>query len=443
LQNNPFACCRAARLTGALALLALAAPAQSLPATNTPARVVSATGQFVAYADTLLFAATLCGFAERVKHEWRKQLEAGSDWRDPIVIVLGPPTPGQTNMPAVTMQTFQTDLHLKYEIRCFAPPLDEMALLSALVEALCAETANRAQPTSRLAAYNAPIIPPWIVRGLAQSVLGRADLLAPVLRRSMAAGRLRPATELLAAAALPDDAAEVRMFEANAYLLTESLRQLPDGGRQLRQFLTELGKDKNAHTAFWKVYRESFPNEAALEKWWSLQLVRETLTHPPDRMTAEETGRELEQILRTRLVRTGNKAGQMEFDARLPELLPYYERPWLPPVLKEKSMQLAALRGTAHMSYENAIDNYIEAVGLLLEQKISRCRRALRRAEDASAAAARESKRIADFLDRAERARAPGRPAGFDEYFRTLEQLQDAEQQRRNPVSDYLDQLDR
>jgi hypothetical protein len=97
--------------------------------TNVLSSTLSASRQFAAYAENPLLPSALCVYAERVKREWLRRMDAADNWRDPILLVVRTRETAQTNFPPVSMAVFQTDAHLKYQIRCLVPPpLDEAEL---------------------------------------------------------------------------------------------------------------------------------------------------------------------------------------------------------------------------------------------------------------------------------------------------------------------------
>ena len=415
------------------------------PATNTLVSTISASRQFAAYANDRVLPSALCVYAERVKREWLRRLDIADQWRDPILIVVRSREPLQKNAPPILFRTFQTETHLKYQIYCLMPPpLDESELMTAMVEALCAEWANRAQPTGRGQAYMVPVMPLWLVQGLASEIQGRNDLLLAVARRSIAAGRPQTASDLLDTKRLPSDPAERVLFQANAWMFTESLLVLPDGPQKLRRFLWELGAQKSASNAFWTVYRQHFPQDNALEKWWSLQQVGRTAVAVAENLTAQDTAQQLDEILLTKLGATGGRRGMPgDVEITVDHLWHYTDEPWLQDVLKLKIDRLGALRSRANPFYQPAIDQYLEAVNWLAQRNITRFRRAMAKAASAQAAAGKRSQATTAYLDQAERTYAPEELSKiFTGYFHTLDQSQSLNQQRHSPISDYLDKFD-
>ena len=414
--------------------------------TNAPICTISTSRQFAIYANDRLLSSALCVYAERVKHEWLQRMNLADEWRDPIVIVVRPCAGAPANESPISWQTFQTDKHLKYQIYCCAPPpVQEADLLAAIVDRLCTEWANRSQPTVRGQTYTVPFMPMWLVQGLAASIRGRNDSMPGVVRRSIVAGRPQRAAGLLTARVLPSNPAERTLFQANAWIFTESLLGLPGGTEKLRRFLTELGSQKSANNAFWSVYRQDFPRELMFEKWWSLQQVSLASVGVAENLTASETAKQLDDILATKLDVVNGRRGQSgESRTDFDQLWHYNDEPWLKNVLRLKSDRLGALRGQAHPFYEPAIDQYLEAINWLILRNTVRFRRTVMKAESAREEADRQTRATDAYLDEQERIHAPEEPSRMlTGYLSTLDHFQDLDQQRRNPIGDYLDKFDR
>lgn len=413
--------------------------------TNALASTVSASRQFAAYADNPLLSSALCVYAEHVKREWLRRMDVADHWRDPILLVVRTRDPVQTNAPAISLAVFQTETHLKYQIRCLVPsPLNESELLVTMVKALSLEWANREQPVGRKQLYATPVIPLWLVEGLAASIQGHFDSLLSIARRSVAAGRPQQVRDVMDATVLPVDPMDQQLFQANAWIFTESLLALPDGSQKLRDFLKQLGAQKEASNAFWTVYHQDFPQNTTLETWWSLEQVRRTSVTVAQDLSAEETARELAAILIVKLEPTdGPKGARGETETTIGKLWMYAEEPWLGDVLKDKIDHLGALRSQGHPAYHPVLDEYIDAVNWLLQGNTVRFRRAVRHAAVMQATVEKQSRAIAAYMDQAERAYAPEELSGvFNGYFQTFDQAQKLEGERRSPISDYLDKFD-
>lgn len=414
-------------------------------ATNALVSTLSASRQFTAYANDRLLPSALCVYADHVKREWLQRLDMADNWRDPIILLVRAREESHPDAMPISMVVFQTDTHFKYQIQCFVPPrIDEAKLRATIIEALCFEWANRHQTTVRNKAYTMSPVPVWLVQGMAASMQGRQETLLAIAQRSVAAGRPPRAADLLDAKSLPVDPLERQLFQASAWMLMESLLELPEGARKLRDFLSELGVEKNANSAFWMAYHADFPQGTTLEKWWSLGLIRHTAVTSAENLAVENTAGQLDAILVTKLSSSGAHEGTLdETDVTIEKLSQYADAPWLKDVLKLKIDQLGALRGRAHPLYQPVLDKYIEAVIWLHRGSATRFRRAVNGAETARAAAEERSRRVAAYMDQAESVNAPEELAKvFTGYFQTLDQFQKLDTDRRSPISDYLDKFD-
>lgn len=414
--------------------------------TNTLARTTSTSQQFIAYSDEPLLSSALCLAAERVKRSWLDALGIQDRGRDPILLILRDRTADERDAPAMTADIFQTDTHLKYQITFLTPPpIAEGVLLTALVDALCAEAVNRDQPVFKSKPFKPAPVPRWLVHGFTQSFLGHTDLLIAVARRSMNAGRPTSAGDLLGAQRAPADPLERELYDANAWLFTESLLDLPSGGAQLHRFINELGTLKSSSNAFWSVYGATFPDDAALERWWSVQREHRVVGQVAQALSVEETCRQIDGILQTKLKLPAVRGHvQTETEVGLDRLGQYYEKKWLKELLKDKLHRLEALRGQAHPSYRAVIGDYVVALRNLVDEKLNRFQRAMKAAVAARTTTDRNCREITDYLDRAEHRYAPDDSAVlFQHYFRIFDQLQSLDEQRHNPISDYLDKFDK
>lgn len=413
--------------------------------TSEPVRAVSVSRQFVVYAYDPLLPSDVCIYAERVKRQWLALLNIPDHWADPIIIVVRNRQSVEAAAPSIALEVFATELHLKYQITCLIPPrIEESVFTAAIVQALTTEMANRQLPVSGTGPARIAPIPLWLVQGCAQSILSRTDLLLKVAGRSVDAGRPARAADVLATTSLPVDDLERQLYQANAWLLTGGLFALPDGPHKLQNYILELARQSSASNAFAAVYRDSFPNERSLERWWCLNIAGRTSMVAAASLSAGETARRLDEILRTTLGREHSKrGGRVETEVTLDKLWTYYDRNWTKQLLKEKLIRLEVLRSEAHPSYRPVVEQYAEAVRLLLDQKLNRFRRTVAAADAARAAADSETRQITAYLDRIERAcETPEAAGAFTNYFQAITQIESMTRQRRDPISDYLDHFD-
>ena len=430
------------RLLALLVVLSLTARPAAADPTNTLARGVSITHQFVAYAPDELLPHAICVFAEQVKREWNNLLDQSAPWRDPIVILVDQQPAGGERSPSLSVAI--TDLHLKYQITWLVPPaLEHQRFLQILLEALAAELANRDEVVVRHRPYQTAPIPAWLVTGLARSIQGRDERLMQAARRSLDGGHPQTAFDLLTATPAESTTGD-ELFEANAWMFTEALLGLPQGRLKLRNYLGALGSTKSVTNAFWKVYGAEFADEKAVERWWALQLTSRTATVVAQNLTAAETARRLAGILATQLTVTTSTGQGEQLAVPLQELGRYADQAWLPPAIADKRQRLEILHSQAGPTLRPAIARYLEALDWLQARQLPRYRRAVALADKTRAAAVVQAEQITAYLDEAEAQHNPvDLRAGFQSLFETLAKVERLEKRRRNPISDYLDAFDR
>ena len=413
---------------------------------NTLVRAVSASRQFTVYARDPSLPPVVCAYAERMKRGWLDRLDLRDNWRDPIVIVVREREPAELGAPAVVMDTVQLDMGLGYRIRCLTPPpLDEARFRLALVQALCAEWANRTQPILRRQPFVTAPLPLWLVDGLTQSIGERTELQGAAARRSVNAGRPVRARDVMETMVLPSDPMERELFEANACLFTEGLLTLGDGAHMLQRFLTALAALKSVTAAFCAVYHNDFPHPVALEKWWALQLAHCMVTQPAQSLAVMETTRQLDELLRLTVRLADGSTNEVSLTEQPPEFLwRQTGQEWLKTGIEDRIQRLEVLRAQAHPRYRAVIGGYIEAERSWLAGKLDLSRATFEQARRERQQADQQMLEIALVLDRAEHtyARENFGPT-LSNQLRALDQFHRLEQQRRAPISDYLDQFDR
>jgi hypothetical protein len=336
----------------------------------------------------------------------------------------------------VWQEVLRSELHLKFLIQLrVPPPLDRGELAHALVSALCGEYANRAREYPRQPSFAITAAPPWLTEGLAQSIAGDPERLLPVLRRIVNSGRPLAAEELLGARSVPTEQNERLRFQVHAWVFVQALLSLPKGANKLSELLYEPG-------SFAEIYRWQFPADVVREKWWSLVLAERAATMLAEACTAAETARRLAAILPSKLqLRLPDAIA--EAPVAFTDLGRYIGKEWLPPLVRDKLAQLAALRGMAHPLYRDAIDHYLAALECLSARQASRFQHGTKLALRAHQAADEQSRNLSEYVDRVERIHAPTDQGAVRQQLRLFEAIQETNILRRDPISDYLDKFDR
>lgn len=394
---------------------------------------VGVTRQITVHAPGPALPAAIAVFAEQLKRDWLQLLDLPDRWRDPIVLVIRD-APRTNNIPVpLRLNILQIGPVVKYEITGAIPPaIEKRELAGAVVQALCHEYANRHHSSVPSTNWQAATVPLWLTRGLAEGLYARPEWLVLIARRSANAARPPDFADVAGVTVMPADDLSREVFCANAWLLTEGLLRLPRGAGKLQRLLDELSFSKTFADAFWRIYAGDFADKIALEKWWILQQARLTNVVVPQNMTAAATAQQLDELL---TFPDGQFFRALEAAS---------DSPWLRATLPGRLVDLRNLYTKAHPLYRLALEQYLEAGHLLLAGKISRYRSAVRQAEKLRADADQLAKAISDALDHAEHAyQSPAATNTMQQYLETLKQAEKFEQQRRNPISDYLDKFDK
>jgi hypothetical protein len=420
-----------------MAGLGLAAAAAPAGTTNALTRTVSASQQFISYAPQPVLSAELCAVAERAKREWLRVFDLPDKWRDPILIVVHPREGALTNAPAVRAHVQRRERSLQYQIDCMVPPpVRDTDFLAMLVEALCAEYANRNQPIVAGSPYVAAPIPLWLTHGLMASWIGQPEVLLEALRGSLAGGKPGTASSFLATDRVPDEESERVLFTAETWVFVEGLLALPGGTEKIVQFLQELGARKSVSGAFQSVYGAQFPSPEALEKWWSVTVAGRSVSTVAQNLTGTETAERFDELLMIRFpVAEGEKVVPLE------DVWRQAEQPWLREILQTRLAELQTLRSVAHPLYLGAIEWQTQAVAELLDGKFSRYRRSSAEARKLRAEADKKCRELAQYLDEVE-ARDDGTSV-WREFSRIFQESETVRRVRVDPIRDYLDQFDK
>lgn len=388
-----------------------------------PIRVLSASRQIVVFADDSLTASRLCARAENLRRVWLSLLQLPPRWRDPIAIVVS-----QRN--AVFTQPGAG--HLKYQVECRLDITDER-LDALILEALCRELANRELILTSTTTSGAAV-PLWLPVGLRETLEGRPNELLPVIQRCVEGGRPPSLEQVQAVNVWPTNHVEELLFRANAWLLTESLLSLPQGAAKIGKLLTAAAANEPSWT-FGTVYGADFSDQTAREKWWSLQLTRKTTANIAEALSATETGAELEDILRTQL--TQLKGPPRNVPAG--DLGQHDREPWFPSLVRDKADRLQMLHSRAHPLYRETVATYITAFAALRQYQGFRYRSYLKRAQAQRIEADRYCREIDQYVTQVERQHG----LADDRALETVAAPPEPPGERRDPLSDYLDQFDK
>jgi hypothetical protein len=232
--------------------------------------------------------------AERFKFSLRQQLGIPVDatWSGKIYLQVHPArSPDET----VTIMSSPFLNYWNYMVR-LPDMLGKTRYARALSGVLLLELANRnVKPGGHTAE-----LPPWLVDGLAQQVLGadsdkvilsvipKKDDVLPASRINLSQRGIDPlasSRQILRNLPVstfdqlswPTDAqmegADGGAYLASAQLFLSELLKLKNGREKMRAMLTELPEHLNWQTAFFHAFGQDFQRPLDVEKWWALRAV--------------------------------------------------------------------------------------------------------------------------------------------------------------------------
>jgi hypothetical protein len=288
------------------------------------------------------------------------------------------------------------------------------------------------------------LIRPWLVEGLREAIRWRAKRSD---RRAYEAlyksGGLFSLEELFALGERPFDgldAASREAFRVSAGSMVLALLEQPDGRSAFRRMLGEAAKFEGEVPI---LLRKHFPDlnlsERSLAKWWALQMANMAEAPLTDVLTIAETEAALDHGLR--------------LSVRDPDGMPAFQ-----PLERHQALggltnaeraeavrpaqdALVRLSLRCFPSYRPLVVEYQE---VLQDLATAKTRKVDQRLEELAAFRERMSTRAAragDYLDWFEITRAREASGEFDDYLRVKEQLQQSQRSGDDPLSRYLDDL--
>ncbi len=330
--------------------------------------------------DPTLLAAVSC---ERVKKALLEQLGARDQWRDRIALNM---RHAQSLNDAIVITPLRFDHDWLYRVEL--PDLvDRAQLISALVQVLLLETANRQTAQSAE-------IPLWLVQGLSREVQlsAQADLIVEPPTRGSGANPLRylfnssRRTDPLAQAhdvlqivppltleqlSWPADWQFIgeagEAYRCSAQLFVHDLFNLHDGRAAMRALLPELPQHLNWQMSFLQAFHANFANQRELEKWWALDVVQFTGRDLTQTWPSDVSWNKLDEVLHQSVeIRAGLKDAPLRSQVTLATVIHDWDVPRQKTVLRDKSQQLAILRLRVSQDlvylvddYRRVLDNYL------------------------------------------------------------------------------------
>jgi hypothetical protein len=447
----------ASGIVASLAMCLVTAMAQDAPraaqvveppaaeASAAPDTVISRSNQFRISGGDSLVRGSVALLAEETKDDLLRLTGAPDEWKIPISIRLhgrpGDPLPARTlSMRLLVVEDvreLRLDVHLSRGI-------EQERFQRSLTMALIHEHALRkaaAVPDQAL------VVPPWLAEGLREATawrLNRSDrrLYEALFKR----GGLYKLDDLFAAdeATFENlDGAMRAAFRVSSGALVMALLEQPQGREGFRAFIDEVADFQGEMPA---LLRKHFPelnlSETSLAKWWALQLATMGgLNLLTDTLTIPRTETALAEALRLAF-RTPEGIAQEKELAAWPELaeLPEAERA---AAVRPAQDGLVRLSYRCFPSYRPIIAEYQILLSRIAKNQTRDIPVQLAALEQTRQTMLQRANRARDYLDWFEITRARETSGAFDDYLRLKERLKSNPVRRDDPLSRYLDRMDR
>jgi len=324
---------------------------------------------------------------ERIKQALYAELGAERKWRGVIHATIRPAR-GASEVAQIHVDRFGSAWIYRLDL---PQQIDRTQFIRTLVQVLLLEMANRR------AAERSAEIPLWLSEGLTQRLLASREvelILPPPTRligsmlvdpkmiltrdpdpletaRRILRDRPPPTLEDLSWPTLDQFTREqATVFQVSAQLFVAELLRLKEGPDYLRNFVASLALFYNWQTTFSRVYQELFPNQLALEKWWTLQATYFVGRDHQQLWTPAESTQKLAALLHTPVA---VRAAAGELPARTEVSLQVIIREWDTPrqlaTLPGKLNELALARRRVAPQFIALVNDYATVLDEYIQQR--------------------------------------------------------------------------
>ncbi|HEX3817947.1 MAG TPA: hypothetical protein VHW03_06645 [Chthoniobacterales bacterium] len=396
----------------------------------------STSRQFIVYGADVQVRGAVCDLAEATKNNLLQLLDLPDGWRTSIVVNLDYP---QANFPEMALSRLdfsQTGAGLKLQLNLLlADGLDTRMTERELLRAILLEMMYRSRPGLAVGTrYSTP--PDWLLDGiLALTPRRDSDEATQLLQAIVADNRIAPLETVVRQRRDLLDPPSQEIHDAYSMALVQLLLDAPDGRRKLAQYITDLPDAPNDSYAD---LRAHFPLTlgGGAEKSWELSVARVSARDRYEILSAEETARRLDRLLRLSV--PGRDGQPHEYS--LGNFRDFLQLPGARAALRDLSEQLLLLGSRAHPSYQKIVQEYYQLTTLLARGKTEKAPQRLRRLASYRALVDRQSRGIDDYMNWYEATQLDTMSGAFSDSLANT--ATDTPLRRRDAISVYLDTIE-
>ena len=416
------------------------------PESGASARVFSHSGQFAVSGGDPAVRASVAMLAEGAKEELLKLSESKDGWKTLVSIVLhgrpGDPLPPRSV--AFNLFSNEAGYSLRLDLH-LARGIEHERFQRAVTKALLIEQALRKLPAD--SKDSALLVPPWLIEGLREAVAWqqkRSDRrLYEALFKHGGVYKLEDLLALTEGGYEDLDGAMRAAFRVASGALVMALLEQPSGKQGFRTFLDEAA---NFGGEMPVLLRRCFPelnlSEQSLAKWWTLQGLNMKEIDLTESLGVAETEAGLEEALKLHF------RDAEGIDSEKPLHLHWAELSALPVPARVEAVRpsqeaLVRLSYRCFPSFRPLLAEYQLILAELLKPKPQKIAERLMGLEQSRRTMTEKARHARDYLDWFEITQVRETSGAFEDYLALKERLKTRVSDRKDPVSSYLDRMEK
>ncbi len=422
-------------LAGSLAML-------SAEAVDPRQRSDSSSRQFTVYCEDTALRQRVASFAEEVKGDLIRLLGEERDtdrWRAPIVITLAPRKTAEYGLPPVVVRPVQSDFGFRVEIqvRIGSDPADVFLQKQILRALLLTYSYGSAGIKPDEVFVEAPW---WVVEGALQMFRRRDQGVDTALfKKLVATGLLPPIDEFLIEKPPEIGPTALAMDHSCAMALLDLLIEQPRGRGSLAQLIRDWPRGTQEPIAALAAAFPALTDRETIQRWWTVSIARLAAADRYTGLTLDETDRELTEKLRVTV--TIDKAGKRRtFDVS--EYRDFVKLKSSRDALLASEKSLVALGASANPLFRPVIAEYQQIVTALAAGKTRGIDERLAKVATYRQQVIERMAKIIDYLNWYEATQIGTRTGAFDNYLKTVREIEKQEGKASEQITKYLDQLE-
>lgn len=400
---------------------------------------VSASRQFLVYADNVELRGVICDLAERTKRDFLALVDQSDNWNLAILINARFPQPNLPELPRAALNVGQTGNGLKLQLDLLIDSdLTQREVRRELLRAIIVEMAYRnktALPAG--SAYTSP--PAWLLDGIPswQSDFVSAEL-SNLLQTLGSSNKILLIREFLRPCGDSKRSPTIHLLDmAYSFAFVEFLTHLPDGKKRLGRFVLDLPNASADPLTDLGLHFPELGNAETAERLWKAHFENFVRRQPQQLLTIEDTEEELDKLLMLSINCTG---GETKY--RLDQFQEFFRIPCASSILVRVSQALGALATRAHPILRPTIQEYANIATRLTRKKTNGISRRLARLKVSRQETLVRSRKISEYMNWFEATKS-GTPSGaFSDFLKAAEQRPRSRSKRRDGISTYLDYLE-